>query len=34
MLDEGVCAEVRIGREHLQLFSEQNALGVQVSSTT
>ena len=30
-LDKGVCAEVRIGREHLRLFSEQNALGVQVS---
>jgi hypothetical protein len=31
MLNEGVCAEVRVGREHLRLFSEQNALGVQVS---
>jgi hypothetical protein len=31
MLDKGVCAEVRVGREHLRLFSEQNALGVQVS---
>ena len=31
MLDKGVCAEVRIGREHLRLFSVQNALGVQVS---
>jgi len=31
MLDEGVCAEVRVGSEHLQLFSEQNAQGVQVS---
>ena len=31
MLDKGVCAEVRIGREHLRLFSEQNALGVQFS---
>ena len=30
-LDKGVCAEVRVGREHLRLFSEQNALGVQVS---
>jgi hypothetical protein len=29
--DKGVCAEVRVGREHLRLFSEQNALGVQVS---
>jgi hypothetical protein len=31
MLDKGVCAEVRVGREHLRLSSEQNALGVQVS---
>jgi hypothetical protein len=31
MLDKGVCVEVRVGREHLRLFSEQNALGVQVS---
>jgi hypothetical protein len=31
MLDKGVCAEVRVGREHLWLFSGQNALGVQVS---
>lgn len=31
MLDKGVCAEVRVGGEHLRLFSEQNALGIQVS---
>jgi hypothetical protein len=31
MLEKGVCAEVRVGPEHLRLFSEQNALGVQVS---
>jgi hypothetical protein len=31
MLDEGVCAEVKVGREHLRLFSEQNALGIQAS---
>lgn len=31
MLDEGVWAEVKVGREHLRLFSEQNALGVQAS---
>lgn len=31
MLDEGVCADVKIGNEHLRLFSEQNAQGVQVS---
>jgi hypothetical protein len=31
MLDEGVWAEVRVGGEHLRLFSEHNALGVQVS---
>jgi hypothetical protein len=31
VLDKGVCAEVRVGREHLRLFSEQNALGVQAS---
>jgi hypothetical protein len=31
MLDEGVCAEVKIGCEHLRLFSEQNAQGVQAS---
>ncbi|HMD41680.1 MAG TPA: hypothetical protein VKH45_01290 [Candidatus Acidoferrum sp.] len=31
MLDEGVWAEVKIGGEHLKLFSEQNAQGVQAS---
>lgn len=31
MLDQGVWAEVKVGREHLRLFSEQNALGVQAS---
>jgi hypothetical protein len=31
MLDMGVCAEVKIGSEHLRLFSEQNAQGVQAS---
>ena len=31
MLDEGVWAEVKVGGAHLRLFSEHNALGVQVS---
>lgn len=31
MLDQGVWAEVKIGGEHLRLFSEQGALGVQAS---
>jgi len=31
MLDEGVWAEIKAGGEHLRLFSEHNALGVQVS---
>ena len=31
MLDEGVWAEVRAGGEHLKLFSEHNAQGVQAS---
>jgi hypothetical protein len=31
MLDEGVCAEVKVGSEHLRLFSEQNAQGLQAS---
>jgi hypothetical protein len=31
MLDDGVWAEVKIGSEHLRLFSEHNAQGVQVS---
>jgi hypothetical protein len=31
MLDEGVWAEVKLGGEHLRLFSEHSALGVQAS---
>jgi hypothetical protein len=31
MLDEGVWAEVTVGGEHLRLFSEQSAQGVQAS---
>jgi hypothetical protein len=31
MLDEGVWAEVRLGGEHLRLFSEHSALEVQAS---
>ena len=31
MLEQGVWAEVRVGREHLRLFSEHNAQGVQAS---
>ena len=31
MLAEGVWAEVKVGGEHLRLFSENNAQGVQVS---
>jgi hypothetical protein len=31
MLTEGVWAEVRVGTEHLRLFSEHNAQGVQAS---
>jgi hypothetical protein len=31
MLDQGVWAEVRVGGEHLRLFSELGALGVQAS---
>jgi hypothetical protein len=31
MLDQGLWAEVKVGTEHLRLFSEQNALGVQAS---
>jgi hypothetical protein len=31
MLDEGVWAEVKVGGEHLRLFSERNAQGVQTS---
>ena len=31
MLTEGVWAEVKVGGEHLRLFSEHNAQGVQAS---
>lgn len=31
MLIEGVWAEVKVGAEHLRLFSEHNAQGVQAS---
>jgi hypothetical protein len=31
MLDNGVWAEIKIGDEHLRLFSEKNAQGVQAS---
>lgn len=31
MLDQGVWAEVILGSEHLRLFSERSALGVQAS---
>jgi hypothetical protein len=31
MLDEGVWAEAKVGGEHLRLFSERNAQGVQTS---
>jgi len=31
MLDEGVWAEIKVGGEHLRLFSEHNAQGVQTS---
>jgi hypothetical protein len=31
MLDQGVWAEIRVGGEHLRLFSEHSALGVQAS---
>jgi len=31
MLDQGVCAEVRVGGEYLRLFSEHSAQGVQAS---
>jgi hypothetical protein len=31
MLTEGVWAEVKVGNEHLRLFSEDNAQGVQAS---
>ena len=31
MLTDGVWAEIRVGNEHLRLFSEHNAQGVQAS---
>ena len=31
MLDEGLWTEVKVAGEHLKLFSDHNALGVQVS---
>jgi len=31
MLDEGFWAEIKAGGEHLRLFSEHNAFGVQAS---
>jgi hypothetical protein len=31
MLDEGFWAEIKVCGEHLRLFSERNALGVQTS---
>jgi hypothetical protein len=31
MLTDGVWAEIRVGKEHLRLFSEHNAQGVQAS---
>jgi hypothetical protein len=31
MLDEGVWAEIKVGGEHLRLFSEHSPLGVQAS---
>jgi hypothetical protein len=31
MLDKGFWAEVKVGGEHLRLFSEHSALGVQAS---
>ena len=31
MLERGVWAEVKVGGEHIRLFSEENALGVQAS---
>ena len=31
VLDQGVWAEVKVGGEHLRLFSEQSALGVHAS---
>jgi len=31
MLEQGVWAEIKVGDEHLRLFSEHNAQGVQAS---
>lgn len=31
MLAEGLWADVKVGAEHIQLFAEHNALGVQAS---
>lgn len=31
MLDEGFWAEIKVGTQHLRLFSEHNAQGVQAS---
>ena len=31
MLEEGVWADIKVGGQHLRLFSEHNAQGVQVS---
>jgi hypothetical protein len=31
MLDQGVWAEIKVGGEHLRLFSERNAQGIQAS---
>ena len=31
MLDQGLWAEVKVGNEHLRLFAESNAQGVQAS---
>jgi hypothetical protein len=31
MLDQGVWADVKVGNEHLRLFAEHNAQGVQAS---
>jgi hypothetical protein len=31
MLERGVWAEVKVGGEHIRLFSEENAIGVQAS---
>jgi len=31
MLDEGVWAEAKVGQEHIRLFSEHSAQGVQAS---